>query len=58
MTIPTPDKTCPECDSSDYRFRGRRAVNAKNGAAVETKYACAACGHQWKVRVAPECRAA
>ncbi len=45
-----PDKTCPKCDSDDYRFRGRKVV--EDGAVVETKYRCAPCGHVWKVRVA------
>ena len=48
-------KTCPECGSGDYVFRGRKnvAANPEKGepAAVETKYACRTCGHQWKVRV-------
>ncbi|WP_169331902.1 hypothetical protein [Zavarzinella formosa] len=51
-----PDKTCPKCASTDYRFRGRKPVDANEKKALpagtETKYQCAACGHQWKVRVA------
>ncbi len=44
------DKTCPKCESNDYRFRGRKLVEDRAG--VETKYRCAPCGHTWKVRVA------
>jgi DNA-directed RNA polymerase subunit M/transcription elongation factor TFIIS len=38
-------RTCPECGSDDYQFRGRRKV----AEAVETKYRCKACGHKWRV---------
>jgi transposase-like protein len=46
-------KTCPECGSKRYRFRARRTLPAEAGkpAAVETKYRCAECEHEWKVRV-------
>jgi transposase-like protein len=51
-----PDKSCPKCASTDYRFRGRKwieAVGEKNQPPLtETKYQCATCGHQWKVRSA------
>jgi DNA-directed RNA polymerase subunit M/transcription elongation factor TFIIS len=45
-------RTCPKCGSTDYRFRGRKTVAAEPGRAeaVETKYRCQACGHEWKVR--------
>jgi hypothetical protein len=47
-------RTCPKCGSSDYAFRGRKRIEPTEGlgAAVETKYRCKACGHEWKVRVA------
>ena len=49
-----PAKTCPKCGSGDYTFRSRKKIEAAEGqeAAVETKYRCKACGHEWKVRVA------
>jgi hypothetical protein len=47
-------RTCPECGSGDYVFRGRKKIAAdlakKTEPAVETKYICRAC--EWKVRVA------
>ena len=45
-------KTCPKCGSGEYAFRGRKKVQAENGAtqAVETKYRCKACGHEWRVK--------
>jgi transposase-like protein len=47
-------KTCPQCGSGDYTFRSRKKIEQAEGreAAVETKYRCEACGHEWKVRVA------
>jgi DNA-directed RNA polymerase subunit M/transcription elongation factor TFIIS len=49
-----PKKTCPNCGSDDYIFRGRKKIEAKpeNGepATLETKSRCKACGHEWKVR--------
>jgi DNA-directed RNA polymerase subunit M/transcription elongation factor TFIIS len=47
-------RTCPKCGSGEYTFRGRKKIKAVDGqeAAVETKYRCKACGHEWKVRVA------
>ncbi len=48
-----PTRRCPACGSSDYAFRGRKAIPPGDGkaAAVETKYRCKACGQEWKVRV-------
>jgi DNA-directed RNA polymerase subunit M/transcription elongation factor TFIIS len=48
-----PARCCPECDSREYVFRGRKKIEAENGqpAAVETRYACKACGHAWRERV-------
>jgi len=43
-------RTCPECDSSDYMFRHRKRVTDEQGTAVETKYRCKSCGHEWNVR--------
>jgi DNA-directed RNA polymerase subunit M/transcription elongation factor TFIIS len=48
-----PAKTCPKCGSGEYMFRSRKKIEAADGqeAAIETKYRCKACGHEWKVRV-------
>jgi DNA-directed RNA polymerase subunit M/transcription elongation factor TFIIS len=45
-------KTCPKCGSGEYMFRGRKKVEAEEGKpkAVETKYKCKACGHEWRVK--------
>jgi transposase-like protein len=49
-----PAKTCPKCRSDDYAFRSRKKIEVDpdkgEPAAVETKYRCKACGHEWKVR--------
>jgi transposase-like protein len=49
-----PAKTCPKCGSGDYTFRGRKKIEAAQGheAAIETKYRCKPCGHEWTVREA------
>lgn len=51
-----PARTCPACGSSDYVFRGRKRIapDASKGAeaAIETKYHCRGCGHEWRDRVA------
>jgi DNA-directed RNA polymerase subunit M/transcription elongation factor TFIIS len=49
-----PAKTCPKCGSGDYMFRSRKKIETAAGeaAAVETKYRCKACEHEWRVRVA------
>lgn len=51
-------KTCPKCGSGHYLFRSRKKIEAADGreAAVETKYRCKACGHEWKVKVGPSAR--
>jgi hypothetical protein len=50
-----PTKTCPKCGGGNYTFRSRKKIpaNADQGEseAVETKYRCATCQHEWKVRV-------
>jgi DNA-directed RNA polymerase subunit M/transcription elongation factor TFIIS len=48
--IINPARCCPECGSKDYVFRGRKIIVAEKDqpAAVETKYACRACGHTWR----------
>jgi DNA-directed RNA polymerase subunit M/transcription elongation factor TFIIS len=50
----TPTKSCPKCGSVEYMFRSRKKVALEPGqgaeAAVETKYRCKACGHEWRVR--------
>ena len=43
-----PKRSCPECQSGDYVFRGRRAVESDGKPATVTKYRCRACGHEWK----------
>jgi len=49
-----PQRTCPACGSGDCTFRSRKKIAAQpdhgEGEAVETKYRCQACGHEWKVR--------
>jgi transposase-like protein len=47
-----PAKTCPKCGSGDYRFRSRKKIETAEGqeAAIETKYRCKACSHEWRVR--------
>jgi hypothetical protein len=49
-----PARCCPECASKNYVFRGRKKIAAEGdqSPAVDTKYACRACGHTWKERVA------
>jgi transposase-like protein len=47
-------KTCPKCSSAEYMFRSRKKVAPGPGqgaeAAIETKYRCKSCGHEWRVR--------
>jgi DNA-directed RNA polymerase subunit M/transcription elongation factor TFIIS len=45
-------RACPKCGSTDYLFRGRKKLTEEPGkaGAVETKYRCKECGHEWKVR--------
>jgi DNA-directed RNA polymerase subunit M/transcription elongation factor TFIIS len=50
--VATPGRTCPACGSTDYVFRGRKKIADGKDTAVETKYRCRACGHEWKVQVA------
>lgn len=45
-----PSKTCPACGSNDYQFRTRKKIEEPEPA-VETKYRCKACGHEWRVRL-------
>lgn len=54
MEATPPAKSCPKCGNSEYTFRGRKRIAAApgQGEAVETKYRCKSCGHEWKVRVA------
>jgi DNA-directed RNA polymerase subunit M/transcription elongation factor TFIIS len=48
-----PARCCPECGSREYVFRGRKRLpaEAEQPPAIETKYACKACGHAWKEKV-------
>lgn len=48
------NRTCPACGSGEYAFRSRKKIEPKDGqeAAVETKYRCKACEHEWKEKVA------
>ena len=45
-------RTCPKCGSGDYQFRSRKKIPAQKDEpeAVETRYRCKACQHEWKVR--------
>jgi transposase-like protein len=46
-----PKRACPACGSGDYQFRSRKKVAEEGkGEAVETKYRCKACGHEWRMR--------
>jgi DNA-directed RNA polymerase subunit M/transcription elongation factor TFIIS len=48
----TAKKTCPECGSGDYVFRGRKKLtaNPEKGEPEqwETKRHCRSCGKEWK----------
>jgi DNA-directed RNA polymerase subunit M/transcription elongation factor TFIIS len=48
-----PARTCPACGSTEYVFRSRKKIPAGDGQpeAMETKYRCKSCEHEWKVRV-------
>jgi len=40
---------CPKCGSGDYAFRSRKRIETDEGEeAVEPKYRCKGCGHEWK----------
>ncbi len=49
-------RTCPACGSGKYQFRSRKKIPAEAGMkdAMETKYRCKECEHEWKVRTAVE----
>ncbi len=52
MEQPIGRKTCPACGSGDYKFRSRRKVTEEGKPqAVETKYRCKVCNHEWNVRL-------
>ena len=44
-------RCCPECKSTAYLFRSRKKI-VEDGKpeAVETKYRCKECGHEWRER--------
>lgn len=48
-------RTCPVCGGGDYSFRSRKRIAGQpdqgKAEAVETKYRCQGCGHEWKVRI-------
>ena len=47
-------RTCPECGSEKYLFRGRKKIPTEpgtEGEIMETKYRGAVCEHAWKERV-------
>ncbi len=48
-----PARSCPQCGSKEYVFRGRKKIAAEGEKppAIETKYMCRECGHAWKERV-------
>lgn len=45
-------RTCRECGSDKYLFRGRKKISAEAGQeeAMETKYRCKVCEHIWTER--------
>jgi DNA-directed RNA polymerase subunit M/transcription elongation factor TFIIS len=47
-----PSQKCPKCGSTEYQFRSRKTIvlEKDQGEAVETKYRCKACGHEWRAR--------
>jgi len=49
----TAKRSCPECGSEKYLFRGRKKFPVENGQAeaTETKYRCKQCEHIWRERV-------
>jgi DNA-directed RNA polymerase subunit M/transcription elongation factor TFIIS len=52
MDVPGTGRTCPKCGSGNYQFRSRRKISeAGKPQAVETKYRCKACTHEWRDRV-------
>lgn len=46
-------RKCPECGSTEYRFRGRKKIPAEEGKPemMETTYRCQNCQTVWKARV-------
>jgi DNA-directed RNA polymerase subunit M/transcription elongation factor TFIIS len=52
---PPPKRSCPACGSEEYRFRHRQTTPSDpdkgEPEAVETKYRCAVCEHEWKERI-------
>lgn len=50
------NRKCPACGSHDYSFRSRKkvAADAVQPEALETKYRCKTCQHEWRERVAVE----
>ena len=48
-----PKRACPACKSDNYKFRHRKTIEseAAKPAAVETKFRCEDCKHEWKERV-------
>lgn len=51
----TAKKQCPKCSSADYLFRSRKMIEANpeqlQPEAINTKYRCKPCGHEWWVKV-------
>jgi transposase-like protein len=45
-------RKCPACSSNDYAFRSRKKLVSKEAQseAIETKFRCKACQHEWKER--------
>jgi transposase-like protein len=48
-----PGRSCPECTSREYVFRGRKEIAPEPGKApaIETRYLCKDCGHTWREQV-------
>jgi transposase-like protein len=51
MDVSPTDRACPQCGSSAYQFRSRKKVIEEGSPeAVETKYRCKDCTHEWRER--------
>jgi DNA-directed RNA polymerase subunit M/transcription elongation factor TFIIS len=52
MDVPANGRACPKCGSADYQFRSRKKIIEEGKPeAVETKYRCKKCDHEWRVKV-------
>jgi DNA-directed RNA polymerase subunit M/transcription elongation factor TFIIS len=48
-------RKCPACGSRDYLFRGRKKIAPRpgQGEAIETKFRCKPCAHEWTESATP-----